>query len=61
VNDRDIVRLKLALSALVMLVRDEWPSDYSLEEIVAVTRCSSEQLEAIRALEAGELPIRVSD
>lgn len=51
--------VKLAMEALIILVRDEWPSGLSLEEIALRGRCTDEQVEAIRCLEAGELPVGV--
>jgi hypothetical protein len=60
VSASDAAALKLATERLIILVRDEWRRDWSLEEI-ALGGCSGEQVEAIRRLEAGELPLGVVD
>jgi len=57
----DESQLRLAVEALIALVREEWPQHYSLEEIAQITPCSDEQVEAIRQLVAGELLLGVSD
>lgn len=54
-------RLRQAVQALVLLVRDEWPVGLSLEEIAMRGHCSDEQVQALRSLEAGELSLSIAE
>jgi hypothetical protein len=56
-DEETMEQIQLVVNALITIIREEWPEDISIYDIVYVSSCSAEQIEAIRRFTEGGLPI----